>query len=554
MAISYNKKSWRYGDVFTPDVMNNIENGIQNATDEVNKKVNAVSGKTLSTNDYTNADKTIVAGVSSSQGQNIFPFPYASTFPKRNIAGVDYELLDDGGIRGYGTPTSSSGVTILRKTLPKGTYSISGVGKTAVTGRPRMRLQIDGAYNDASPIDGKSGTFTLEKDSEVAVAVQFISYNEPVDFVFYPMLEIGEIAHEYQDPKTSAVYLYEKISENDGGYKPYQSGLIHFTVPVNQYTSTYTTGTDVLIDNENNIVNVNAVLQLPTNYNNASSEQTPLIIVCHGAGYGVTADTWGTNQSESANANSSFRKMVKLWVDNGYAVCDVNGYSNTFPQETWGCPRVIQAYRKLYDYVISNYNVKKNVFVYGFSMGGLVALNFIRVNRDIVSTVALGAPVCGLYQACWNTAYGAERGWRASSAVAYDFQGISGTTWTTTVPPSTSELTLFNNNALLWRGYDPMSSIMTFNSKDYLFATLPPIRMFIGTADTAIGTELPNKLTTAITNAGGVCSIRNVIGGHGISYGDSDAVNKEVLYWFNRFRCMNTATPMLLSLDDEIEE
>lgn len=65
MAISYDPKRWAYGNEFTPDIMNHIENGIKTATDEANRidtaKVDKVNGKGLSTNDYTNAEKQKVA-------------------------------------------------------------------------------------------------------------------------------------------------------------------------------------------------------------------------------------------------------------------------------------------------------------------------------------------------------------------------------------------------------------------------------------------------------------------------------------------------------------
>lgn len=65
MAISYDPKRWAYGNEFTPDIMNHIENGIKAATDEANRideaKVDKVSGKGLSTNDYTNAEKQKVS-------------------------------------------------------------------------------------------------------------------------------------------------------------------------------------------------------------------------------------------------------------------------------------------------------------------------------------------------------------------------------------------------------------------------------------------------------------------------------------------------------------
>ena len=71
MAISYDPKRWAYGNEFTPDIMNHIENGIKAATDEANRideaKVDKVSGKGLSTNDYTNAEKQKVSNAATAE-------------------------------------------------------------------------------------------------------------------------------------------------------------------------------------------------------------------------------------------------------------------------------------------------------------------------------------------------------------------------------------------------------------------------------------------------------------------------------------------------------
>lgn len=63
--MAYVKQTWKYeGEVgaipINPVNLNHMESGIEAAHDE---KVDKVSGKGLSTNDYTDADKAKVAGM-----------------------------------------------------------------------------------------------------------------------------------------------------------------------------------------------------------------------------------------------------------------------------------------------------------------------------------------------------------------------------------------------------------------------------------------------------------------------------------------------------------
>ena len=97
------------------------------------------------------------------------------------------------------------------------------------------------------------------------------------------------------------------------------------------------------------------------------------------------------NHSETYN---HYNNLVNTFVDAGYAVFDCNGYNETFfGCNFWGSHRGVEAWRKAYDYIVKNYNVEDNVSIYGFSMGGLTALNLVLIGFPNVKCIALGSPV-----------------------------------------------------------------------------------------------------------------------------------------------------------------
>lgn len=101
------------------------------------------------------------------------------------------------------------------------------------------------------------------------------------------------------------------------------------------------------------------VLYLPINYT-PSGQPVQLVINCHGAGTCITAEDY-TIPAPASNL-----------PDFGYAVCDINANVNAVDSkgQHWGDPDAIKSYLTLYDYVTKNYNVTKEVFISGTSMGG----------------------------------------------------------------------------------------------------------------------------------------------------------------------------------------
>lgn len=202
--------------------------------------------------------------------------------------------------------------------------------------------------------------------------------------------------------------------------------------------------------------------------------------------------------------------MVNNFISNGYAVFDCNGASNT-NYDFWGSPVGISAYRKAYEYVTNNYNVETDLYIYGFSMGGLTAMNLVMNDFPNVKAVALGSPVLNLAEA-----------WSNNIAALYS---------TTTTEYSDS----------LVAGYNPYLLIKQLNNSDIVFKKLPPMKIWYGGNETYdvrpyVDKALGQRFVNAIKNSNGVAQYREFAGcGHEICYGSNSNAYTEFAMWLNRF-------------------
>lgn len=303
--------------------------------------------------------------------------------------------------------------------------------------------------------------------------------------------------------------------------RPYQEGFIEFSVVVNQSMAQFNNNAPELIDGQTTD-NVDCVIKLPTSYK-PYGKKTKLLMICHGAGKGVIGNNVKDSDGNVWTTYEHYINLTNTFVDAGYAVFDCNGYQNTsYGVNFWGAPRGVEAWRKAYDYIIQNYNVEESVSIFGFSMGGLTALNLVMNGFPNVKCIALGSPVLSL-EKCYNdnktlvkAAYGMGDNYEAYKAV----------------------------------GHDPISRIVTMNNKNYCFTNMPPIKVWFGGAepeDNGADDPLSKKVSpvsisdarnfiNALTNSGSYALFREVSGQtHQICFGAVDYVNTEYLYWINRF-------------------
>lgn len=232
----------------------------------LSKKVDKVSGKGLSTNDYTTAEKNKLAGIAAGANKTVVDshISTTSTNPVQNEAvglkfqGIDSEItamvneygsknllslkktvstvnangikvsfLDDGGIRVYGTKTTSANGDLYfyptaKTTLkPNTKYTLTVVNSVPNAITARMHLNADGKTVYAIAKNNKTSiSFTTPTASYIYVEVYAISVtnNSAIDVTVYPMLRYASISDDTYVPYAMTnLELTEKVA--DTGWK-----------------------------------------------------------------------------------------------------------------------------------------------------------------------------------------------------------------------------------------------------------------------------------------------------------------------------------------------
>lgn len=162
-------------------------------------KVDKVTGKVLSTNDFTNADKTQIttnkngiAAVANSGSKNLF----------KNIAnsktnnGVTFSVSADGTVSTSGSATTAVAVLEIGSvTLSAGTYIISGCPEggdwSGGTNKYRIRVAVNGAWRGDEKGNGFS--VTLNEGDTVSLQVNTAIGLDVTGLVFKPMIRDASI-------------------------------------------------------------------------------------------------------------------------------------------------------------------------------------------------------------------------------------------------------------------------------------------------------------------------------------------------------------------------
>lgn len=335
----------------------------------------------------------------------------------------------------------------------------------------------------------------------------FISYvngvSDKIDLPSGTCYLRASVLNEYKD--TALIVKYESLSYDEGvltsNRKGYEEGYIHFTVPVNQTVVDETKSDNELLDSDD-CIDVDCILSLPKNYT-AFGKPVKLIMMCHGSGQGI--GTWKDHEG--------YIDLVQMFRSRGYAVFDCNGFKNDeLGWSFWGNQRGVEAWRKAYKYVTDNYNVEKTFSIYGFSMGGLTAMNLAFQGFPNIDCIALSSPVLNL-EACWE-----DESVRGVLKVLYGL----GDKW--------DDSKVFGNN--------PYKHIIEFNGVKHCPFNLPPIKIWYGSEETSYGVnkQYAIDMVEAIRNSGGWAQYREVRGsGHEICYGMNHYCNVEYMLYFERY-------------------
>lgn len=143
----------------------------------------------------------------------------------------------------------------------------------------------------------------------------------------------------------------------------------------------------------NEIYKDNGFIILPDGYS-AEGAPTRLVINCHGAGGTVTTD----------DSQIEHQALTQYLVANGYAVMDVNGLPAAYAEKEGidlrnniGSPIALQSYVKAYHYCMERFNLQREVFVHGGSMGGISSTNLVLSGEIPVVAHSAFCPVLDTY-------------------------------------------------------------------------------------------------------------------------------------------------------------
>lgn len=321
------------------------------------------------------------------------------------------------------------------------------------------------------------------------------SHEIPANYPYYRVY--AHIVGPY-DTNAFIPSLADKLVEvgYQSGYLPYQSGYIYhqFEVPSTKaLTSEKKTNT--------------AYLRLPASYTQ-SGDPIKLCLLVHGASMGISSDG-----STGWTYDTLYNNIVNALINAGYAVIDSNGYDDSVStsHDHWGCPQALAGYHKAWDYFTTKYNLEREVYVYGFSMGGLTSLNLATERTIPIKCMMIGSPVISLYDQCVSG---------IATSVNPTFLAAYG-------------ITAYSEDAV--RGYDRYLDIVNVGSDGYVFNNLPPLFIGYGSTDVNTSNEKIQEYYEALCNSNHMVSIKEYEGGHSISYGGNATLISDIIKWFGYF-------------------
>lgn len=296
----------------------------------------------------------------------------------------------------------------------------------------------------------------------------------------------------------------------------------------------------------------NAYMMLPPNYN-PEGDPVPLIIYTHGS------DAWKFGFTNAPN----YYALQQFLVNNGFAFCDCRGITNTYKDEDTGkaiddgvTPIAIDCYCQLYEYMVSNYNIRQDgCYIYGKSSGGLEPALLSCLQPIPIRAAAGLAPMLSQFQDMFDGVnYTTNVRWQLER-FGYDMSQVSAT-------PTAAEILA---QITKMQGYDPLicnvnADITTWNTmlwnigtkgtryqwresdwndqelQDALagkFKMQPcPIKFWIADDDVNTPINLAVKIYKyLVDNGGGICKVRRFPAGTGGHHAvDTSSLAPTVVY------------------------
>lgn len=192
----------------------------------------------------------------------------------------------------------------------------------------------------------------------------------------------------------------------------------------------------------------NGFVRLPPNYT-VDGKPVPLVISVHGTN-GYTFSSGIKNDGSGADYNS----LQEFVVNNGYAMCDCSGLTNSFANagNAYAAPSYAVSIVRFVKFLTENYNIRTDgVYIYGKSSGGFMTHYLAHAQTLKVRAAAGLAPALSPMVSLPLHLYNSPN----TVSVEAGQIGITGTI------PSTRD-DFFNNNCALvlnhinlWRQIDP---------------------------------------------------------------------------------------------------
>lgn len=146
-------------------------------------------------------------------------------------------------------------------------------------------------------------------------------------------------------------------------------------------------------DNKEEVYEDTGLIMFPDDYSETGAA-TRLVIYCHGAG--------GSIQTNDPFIETTV--LARYLVANGYAVMDVNGLPEEYcskygvdSRNNIGSYVAMRALEAGYRYCIERFNLKKEIFVFGASMGGISSSNFVLSTAIPIIAHSAYCPVLDTY-------------------------------------------------------------------------------------------------------------------------------------------------------------
>ena len=286
---------------------------------------------------------------------------------------------------------------------------------------------------------------------------------------------------------------------------------IFFKVPFNAFREVSGSHANEVTDREE-MKECEGVIALPANYSE-NGEPVPLVISCHGAGSTVC---------EAENRTGGVAYSCEC-LKNGFAVMDVSGSQ---PHGlTMGCPEHIFALYKAYRYVVTHFNVRREVLVAGGSMGGHTAMNFANTFPSIVLALGLfyprmsidGITVNGHYcLGTWDKMQKHASGKSTHDYVVENYR-FPKDEWC-------------EENTI---GFNPYRSRCYINAEGKRVVIPPcPVKLWQGDVDALVDPDITREYVASVRHAGCYVEYHEM---ENVGHKLNNVMYKELLYWFNRF-------------------